>query len=109
MLHHCLYSRHPHQEGRRSTGGLWPGISLSMRYRELRVVVTANVVHQITMTEERFPGRIFAIVQPVPPHCDFLPRGIVNMMDKIATATMNTLNISAIIAAVRTARLSWRP
>lgn len=42
-------------------------------------------------------------------HCAFLTVGTVNMMDRIATATMNTLNISAIIAAARTARLSCRP
>ena len=36
----------------------------------------------------------------------FFPGGIVSMMDRIATATMNTLNMSAIIAAVRIATLS---
>ena len=36
----------------------------------------------------------------------FFPGGIVNMMDRMATATMNTLNMSAIIAAARMPRLS---
>lgn len=44
-----------------------------------------------------------------PPQCAFFLPGIVSMIDRIAMATMNTLSISAIIAAPRTARLSWRP
>ena len=41
--------------------------------------------------------------------CAFFPCGIVSMMERIATATINTLNMSAIIAAARIATLSWRP
>lgn len=47
-----------------------------------------------------------AVPARMPGQCAFFPCGIVSMMDMIAAATMSTLNMSAIIAAVRIATLS---
>jgi hypothetical protein len=73
-----------------------------------RVAVACNGVDE-SPWPKKITGSVLTVVRQVPSQCAFLPPGIVSMMDRIATATMSTLNISAIIAATRTARLSCRP
>jgi hypothetical protein len=84
-------------------------MSLCPRHFESDLPVAACSRRSSDCDSQRWIPGIFVIVQRLPVQCAFLRPGIVNMMDRAATATMKTLNISAIIAAARTARLSCRP
>ena len=82
---------------------LWPTCAIAGRCVGAIAMIAAR---QVRLTRAPDPPACAAVVAGKAGQCAFFPGGIVSMMDRIATTTMNTLNISAIIAAARMPRLS---
>lgn len=70
----------------------------------IRLNGSTQGVNETPVSGHRWSGCVTG--QRICSPCACVRRGIVSTMDKIATATMNRLNINAIIAATRTVRLN---